>query len=94
MRGLRDYYHAYIKKDADKGPIVQTFINHTAVKEPALYDQMGLQGVDPNAGIDLSSWNVLQDYYVKVGFQPKKTDLNKYIDRSYIDKAVAALGKE
>ena len=33
-------------------------------------------------------------YSVKINLQPKKTDLNKYIDRSYIDKAVAALGKE
>jgi len=97
LRGLRDYYHAFFKKDLDKGPIVQALIAHTPVKDPALYEQIGLGGVDPNGTLDaksLATWDVLQDYFVQNKLQPKKIELGKYLDQSYLDKAVAVLGKD
>jgi len=97
LRGLRDYYHAFFKKDIDKAPYVQELIKHTPVKDPALYDQIGFGGVDPNGTLDaksLATWDVLQDYFVKHNLQQKKIDLSKYLDQSYIEKAVATLGKE
>ena len=97
LRGLRDYYHAFFKKDVDKGPMVQALINHTPVKDPALYETIGLGGVDPNGTLDpqtLGTWDVLQDYFVKTGLQPKKVDLGRYLDQSYLMKAVATLGRE
>jgi NitT/TauT family transport system substrate-binding protein len=97
LRGLRDYWHAFFKKDVDKAPMVQALINHTPVKDPALYDQIGLGGVDPNGTLNaqtLGTWDVLQDFFVKNGIQPKKVDLSKYLDQSYLNKAVDALGTE
>jgi NitT/TauT family transport system substrate-binding protein len=97
LRGLRDYHHAFFKKDIDKGPMVQALINHTPVKDPALYDQIGLGGVDPNGRLDaqtLATWDVLQDYFVKINLQPKKIDLSKYLDQTYLNKAVEMLGRE
>jgi len=97
LRGLRDYYHAFFKKDIDKKPFVQELIKHTPVKDPALYDQIGFGGVDPNGTLDaksLATWDVLQDYFVKTGLQPKKVDLSTYLDQSYLDKAVSVLGRE
>lgn len=97
LRGLRDYYHAFFKKDVDKAPYVQELIKHTPVKDPALYDQIGFGGVDPNGTLDaksLATWDVLQDYFVKTGLQKKKIDLTKYLDQSYLEKAVSVLGRE
>jgi len=37
---------------------------------------------------------VLQDYFVQNKLQPKKIELGKYLDQSYLDKAVAVLGKD
>jgi NitT/TauT family transport system substrate-binding protein len=97
LRGLRDYYHAFIKKDVDKMPMVQALINHTPVKNAALYDQIGLGGVDPNGTLDpqtLGTWDTLQDYFLKEGLQQKKVDLGKYLDQSYLNKAVQLEGRE
>jgi hypothetical protein len=37
---------------------------------------------------------VLQDYFVKTKLQLTKIDLSKYLDQSYLQKAVEVLGKE
>ncbi|MFI5267038.1 MAG: ABC transporter substrate-binding protein [Chloroflexota bacterium] len=97
LRGLRDYYHAFFKKDIDKATLVQDLIKHTPVKDPALYDQIGFGGVDPNGTLDaksLATWDVLQDYFVRTKLQPKKIDLGKYLDQSYLNKSVQVLGTD
>jgi NitT/TauT family transport system substrate-binding protein len=97
LRGLRDYYHAFFKKDINKAPFVQELVKHTPVKDPALYDQIGFGGVDPNGVLDaksLATWDVLQDYFVAHKLQPRKIDLSKYLDQTYLKKAVEALGTD
>jgi len=94
MHGMRDYYHAMIKGDADKGPVIQALINHTAVKDPALYSVIGLSAVDPNGTMDAKSWDVFQDYFIKIGVQKTKIDLSKYIDMTLTNAAVDKLGRE
>lgn len=97
LRGLRDYYHAFFKKDINKAPFVQELIKHTPVKDPALYDQIGFGGVDPNGVLDaksLATWDVLQDYFVAHKLQPRKIDLSKYLDQTYLNKAVEVLGTD
>ncbi len=57
LKGLRDYYHAFIAKDAsaaDKQAVIQALIQHTPVKDPNLYSVIGLPSVDPNGALDLS----------------------------------------
>ena len=96
LKGLRDYYHAFIAKDAsaaDKQAVIQALIQHTPVKDPNLYSVIGLPSVDPNGALDLSSWDAFQDYFMQRGLQQTKVDLKKYQDPSYIAGAVTRLGK-
>jgi NitT/TauT family transport system substrate-binding protein len=94
LRGLRVYYHAMNKSDTDRAPVIQALVNHTPIKDPDLYTVMGLPGMDPNASLDLTSWNVFQDYFVERGFQKQKVDVTPYIDTSMLDGAIAKLGRE
>ena len=94
LRGHRDYYHAFISKDTDKTQLVQILINNTPVKDPKLYDTIGLATVDLVPTMDTASWDVLQNYFVKIGLQQEKADLNKYVDNAYIKKAADQLGPE
>src|SRR5713226_287196 len=96
LKGLRDYYHAFIAKDAsaaDKQAVIQALIQHTPVKDPNLYSVIGLPSVDPNGALDLSSWDAFQDYFMQRGLQQTKVDLKKYQDPSCIAGAVTRLGK-
>ena len=94
LHGLRDYYHAFNKRDADRAPIIQAMVNHTPVKDPNLYEVIGMQSVDPNAMIDPASWDVYQDYYVNSGTSLQKVDLNMFIDRSFLNAALDRVGRE
>jgi ABC-type nitrate/sulfonate/bicarbonate transport system substrate-binding protein len=92
MRGHLDYYHAFIAKDVDKAPIVQILINHTPIKDPKLYDTIGLASVDLVPRMDTQSWEVLQSYFVSIGLQDRPADLASHVDNSYIEKAAAQMG--
>jgi len=92
LRGHVDYYHAFMARDADKAPIVQILTSHTPIKNPALYDTIGLASVELNPHMDTTSWEVLQDYWVKVGLEQNKVDLARCVDNAYIDRAVQRLG--
>jgi len=94
LHGLRDYYHAFNKKDGDPGPVTQALVNHTAVKDASLYELIGMPTVDANGAMDRKSWDEFQDYFIKVGVQKQKIDLARYIDMSYVDAALTRLGRE
>jgi NitT/TauT family transport system substrate-binding protein len=92
MRGHVDYYHAFIAKDVDKGPIIQILINHTPIKDPKLYDQIGLASVDLVPVMDTQSWDTLQSYFVQIGLEDQPADLASHVDNSYVQKAAQQLG--
>jgi len=93
--GARDYYHAINKGDADKAPIIDVMVNHTPIKDKALYATIGLPSINPNADVDPTpSWSEVQDFYIRRGIQKNKIDLAKYIDSSYVNAALDRLGKE
>lgn len=92
MRGHLDYYHAFIAKDVDKTPIVQIMINHTPIKDPSLYDTIGLASVDVVPTMDTQSWEMLQNYFVQIKLQDRAADLASHVDNSYIQKAAQQMG--
>jgi NitT/TauT family transport system substrate-binding protein len=94
LRGQRDYYHAMNRNDTDPTPIIESLTTHTQVKDPALYQVMGLPSFDPNGTLDPTSWDPFQDYYVKRGILEKKVDLAPYLDRPLVDAALSKLGRE
>jgi NitT/TauT family transport system substrate-binding protein len=95
LRGLRDYYHALVKKDADPVPVIQILSQHTAVKDPRLWEVMGIPSADTNnPSMDAGPWDVLQDYFVTSAQQLTRVDLAGYIDNSYMAYALERLGKD
>jgi len=94
VRGLRDYYHAFVKNDGDRAPVAAALANHTAIKDPKQFDVIGMHGVDPNGVFDASNWDPQQDYFLKRGIQKTGIDLSKYVDQSYVNNALQVLGRE
>lgn len=94
MRGLRAYYHAFNKQDADRSVVVQSLVRHTPSKDPKLFDVIGMQTVDPNGGMDTTSWNAFQDYFLERGDQRQKIDLMHYVDMQLLNAALDSLGRE
>ena len=93
LRAQRDYWRAFVKEEGGKDEIIQIFTKHTAIKDPALYARMSMHGVEPNGLVDERVLNDMQDFFVRVGNQREKIDLGRVIDRSYVDYALARLGR-
>jgi NitT/TauT family transport system substrate-binding protein len=93
LRGQRDYYRAIMQDEGGKDGVFQTLARHTAVKDLGLYARMGMHAVDPNGGMDQGILDDYQDYFVRTGTQQRKLDLNKVIDRSYVNDALQRLGR-
>ena len=94
LRGQRDYYHAINKKDTDPGPVIESLTTHTLVKDPALYQTMGVPSLDPNGTFDPTSWDPFQDFYVSQSLLEKKLDLTQYLDTQLVNAAIERLGRE
>jgi NitT/TauT family transport system substrate-binding protein len=94
LRGMRDYYHAFNKGDGDRAAVVQSLTTHTVVKDPALYEVMGMHTVDPNGALNPASWDQLQEFYLRVGVQQQKVDLSRHVDLAYLNAALDRLGRE
>jgi NitT/TauT family transport system substrate-binding protein len=93
LRGNRAYYQDWMQ-GGDRAAVVQSFVTHTTIKDPALYDKIGLPSVDPNALTDPApSWSVFQDFFVRQGLQEQKIDLPKYVDFSLINNALTRVGR-
>jgi NitT/TauT family transport system substrate-binding protein len=93
LRGQRDYYRAFLKDEGGKEAIIQTLTRYTPVKDPAVYARLGFHGVDPNGELNRVTLEEMQDYFLRIGSQEKKLDLNTLIDSSYVDRATQRLGR-
>jgi NitT/TauT family transport system substrate-binding protein len=93
MRGLRDYYHAAVLKDASPGPILDALAAHSSIQDRKVLENVGLHNVDPNGALDLASLDRIQDYYVTRGFQQQRVDLSQFVDTAPLEAALQTLGR-
>jgi NitT/TauT family transport system substrate-binding protein len=95
VRGARDYAAGRAPDSPARGAMLQSLARHANIRDPRLYEQIGLPGVDPNAELDPApSWGVFQDFYLRRGIQDAPVDLAAYLDFSLVENALAALGRE
>jgi NitT/TauT family transport system substrate-binding protein len=93
LRGVRVYNDAFVKGDpAARQITVEALIQHTPVKDPALYDRMTMAGLNPDGRINLASIAEDQDYWLASGAQQTRIDLESLVDYSFVDAALQVLG--
>jgi NitT/TauT family transport system substrate-binding protein len=93
LRGQRDYYHTWVKREGGREEFDAILAKHTPIKESRLYDRMATHDVEVNGVMDPTVMDQMQDYFVKYGTLPQKVDLGKVIDQSYADYAVGRIGR-
>lgn len=92
IRAVRDYNDAF-KNGKDKEAIINIMIKNTALKDRALYDKMGLPGLNPNGLPNADDLMAQSAFYVARGYQKEKADFKTIIDPQFADFAVAQLGR-
>jgi NitT/TauT family transport system substrate-binding protein len=91
LQGVRAYNDAF-KRGIDREGIVAILAAHSAVKDPALYDQMGFSYIDPNGRLDLASLTEQLEWHTRQGFVTQPPNVGDAVDMSFADFAVAQLG--
>jgi NitT/TauT family transport system substrate-binding protein len=92
LRGVRDYTLAFTK-GKDKEFVIKSLISHTTVKDRALYDKMGLPGLNPDGLPNEKDIAAQQDFFYARGYQKEKLDLKPILDHQFVDYALSQLGK-
>jgi NitT/TauT family transport system substrate-binding protein len=92
LRGVRDYNDAIVYGRGRAG-VVDVLTRHTAVKDPAIYDQMAFAGIDPNGRVQPEVLQQDVEYYVSHGFMQQWMDVRQVIDGRYVDYALGRLGQ-
>jgi NitT/TauT family transport system substrate-binding protein len=93
LRGVRVYNDAVMKRvPAARQMMVAALVQHTPVKDPALYERMVLAALHPDGRINVASLAQHQEYWLATGVQQTRIDLDALIDYSFADAAVQVLG--
>ena len=93
LKGVRLYNDAFLKREPGaRERTINALIEHTPVKNRALYDQMTLSTLDPDGGMNLQSFDQQQDYFITTGTQQARVDLQGVIDLQHAQAAARQLG--
>jgi ABC-type nitrate/sulfonate/bicarbonate transport system substrate-binding protein len=92
LKGVRDYNDAFTR-GVGKAEIVDILTRTTVMKDPALYDQTGPPGLNPDGYINVRGFGDDIDWWVAKGLLATRVDPNSIVDHSFADYAVERLGK-
>ena len=92
-KAMRYYTDATGPKHANWEEFVQIMTKNTSLKDPALYDQVGWNYMNPNCSLNVASMNDSLDWYAAHGYVKTKPDLKAAVDDSYCQYALKQLGQ-
>ncbi|HLI25543.1 MAG TPA: ABC transporter substrate-binding protein [Chloroflexota bacterium] len=91
LRGVRDYVQAFFG-DGDRAAAVAQLAKHLAVKEPALYERMGLPYVNPDGRVTTADLQAQQAWHVAQGLVAQPVNMESLVDGRFVDYALGVLG--
>lgn len=91
LRGIREMISA-AEGGANRAEVIDILVEHTPVKDRALYDFMSWPGLHRNGELSIDSIVDQQQWYASHGQLPRPADVTRFIDLSYISAAATQLG--
>lgn len=91
LQGVRAYNDAFVKGEG-RDDVVRILTEGTTVKDPALYDQMQLAGLDPDGRLTRQSLQIEFDYFKDRGYYTGPVTLDNVVDTSFAEYAAQQLG--
>ena len=93
LRGVRDFYRAFIERDATtRHEVLQILTRTTSLKDPSVWEALVPSWIDPNGRVNQQSIDELIDFFVGDGSLPSRQGLDEIVDHRFVDYAVAQLG--
>jgi NitT/TauT family transport system substrate-binding protein len=93
VRGVRDYVKGIMERDpALFDIVVPILIEHTTVKERALYERAIPSGLRADPIPNVESITADQEWYLAHGYQQQRVNIAEVVDTSFVEQAISALG--
>jgi NitT/TauT family transport system substrate-binding protein len=93
VRGVRDYVRAVQDRDPVAfNEVVPILIEHTTVKDRAIYDKAIPSGLNPDPIPNVQSILDDQEWYLAKGYQTQRINVHDFVDTSFVEQAVRDLG--
>jgi NitT/TauT family transport system substrate-binding protein len=93
LRGVRDYYRAFFGDGQGRAEIVELLTRITAVRDVALLEKIAPTWMGPNGSVTLDSLRFVQRWYQERGDLTGELDLERVVDRSFVDYALTRIGR-
>jgi NitT/TauT family transport system substrate-binding protein len=94
LRAVRYYNDAFVKNDAAaRADAVSILTRHTAMRDPALYDQMVYPYLNPNGYVNADSIRSDFEWFRRDGQIEGRVDVDTVLDNTYVDYALDRLGR-
>ncbi len=93
LRGVRDYYRAFFGDGQGKDEIIDLLTRITSVRDKALLERTAPTWMDPNGSVTTDSLRAVQQWYAERGELTGDLDLDRVIDLSFVDYALARIGR-
>lgn len=91
LKGQREYYEA-MRGGKNRAEVIAILARNLRVKDRALYEKMEWTFMDPNGTLNVESIIDQQEWYHKQGLVPRKAEIDKLVDESYVKYALDQLG--
>jgi NitT/TauT family transport system substrate-binding protein len=91
LKGVREYNDAHLK-GINRDAVVQLLTQATAVKDPAMWTKMVWPALHGDGTINVASIRAGEAWFQQQGMVRQRADLDRYVDSSFAEWAVAQLG--
>ena len=92
LKGVRDYNDAFIKGEG-KDEIIDIMTKYTALKDPTVWEDVFVTGLDPNGKMFIGDIRDQYELYKKNGAIRGQFKFDEAIDTSITEKAVEIIGE-
>lgn len=92
LKGVRDYNDAFVKGTGDKDEMIDIMTKHTALKDPAVWEEVNVTGLNPNGEMFVENIQDQYDFYSENGAITDDVDIEDAVDTTITEEAVEILG--
>ncbi len=91
LRGVRAYNDAFSRGEG-RADAIRVLTEMTAVRDPAVFEQMNMPGLDPDGRVGAESLQIELDYYRARGYYTGAATIDTVVDGSFAEYAARQLG--
>lgn len=93
LKGVRDYNDAFLKDADKKDRVIEIMTQYTALKDPEIWEEVGVTGLDPNGRMFVEDIKNQYEVYNENGAIKGDLDFDQAIDTSLVEEVLDLIGE-